>query len=83
VAVELLEKQENDRVWIGRGAQGEVQRDADVEQQREIEGVRMEVQKVVKWKVEDISPLDEIVVSKKLRVGDQVEDELGKGGGNR
>lgn len=83
MAVELLEKQENDRVRIGREAQGEVQRDADVEQKREIERVRMEVQKVVKWKVEDISPLDEIVVSKKLRVGDQVEDELGKGGGNR
>ena len=83
MAVELLEKQENDRVRIGRGAQGEVQRDADVEQKREIERVRMEVQKVVKWKVEDISPLDEIVVSKKLRVGDQAEDELVKGGGNR
>ena len=78
-AVELLEKQEeDDRLRIGRGAQEEAQRDVDVEQQREIERVRMEVQEVVKRKAEDIFPLDEIVISKKPRVGDQEEDEAGE-----
>ncbi|KAI0254742.1 Hsp90 protein-domain-containing protein [Lactifluus subvellereus] len=81
-AVELLEKQEeDDKVRIGGGSHEEAQRNADVEQQREIERVRMEVQEVVKRKVEDISPLDEIVISKKPRVGDQTEDEAGEAEG--
>ena len=78
-AVELLEKQEE--VRIGQGAKEEAQGDADVEQQREIERVRMEVQEVVKRKVGDISPLDEIVISKKPRVGDEAEDEAGEAEG--
>lgn len=67
-AVELLDKQEE----AGRPDQEETQRDVDAEQEREIERVRMEVQEVVKRKVEDISLSDEIVISKKPRVEDQV-----------
>jgi transcription elongation regulator 1 len=73
-AVELLEKQEeDDKVRAGRPPQEETQMDdVEAEQKREIERVRMEVQEVVKRKVEDISLSDEIVISKKPRVGDQV-----------
>ena len=73
-AVELLEKQEEDgKVRAGRPPQEETQMDdVEAEQKREIERVRMEVQEVVKRKVEDISLSDEIVISKKPRVGDQV-----------
>jgi hypothetical protein len=76
--VELLEKQEeDDKVRAGRPAQEETQMDdVEAEQEREIERVRMEVQEVVKRKVEDISLSDEIVVSKKPRVGDQVESKV-------
>jgi hypothetical protein len=73
-AVELLEKQEEeDRI---REAQEEAQRNADAEQEREIERVRMEVQEVVKRKVEDISPLDEVIISKRPRVGDHMEEDV-------
>jgi hypothetical protein len=78
-AVQLLEKQEeDDRARTGSGTQEEAQRGADAEQEREIERVRMEVQEVVKRKVEDISPLDEIVISKRPRVGEQVEGDTGE-----
>jgi hypothetical protein len=74
-AVELLNKQEEDeKVRSGKQAQEKPRRDADAEEEREIERVRMEVQEVVKRKAEDISPSDE-VISKKLRVGDQVENK--------
>ena len=65
-AVELLNKEE---------AQAKTREDDVAEQEREIERVRMEVQEVVKRKVEDISPSDEVVISKKPRVEDEVEDE--------
>jgi hypothetical protein len=74
-AVELLNNQEEDeKVRSGKQAQEKPRRDADAEEEREIERVRMEVQEVVKRKAEDISPSDE-VISKKLRVGDQVENK--------
>jgi hypothetical protein len=76
-AVELLDKQEeDDKLQAGKQAQEETQRDVEAEQEREIERVRMEVQEVVKRKVEDISLSDEIVISKKPRVGDQVRGKL-------
>jgi transcription elongation regulator 1 len=76
-AVELLEKQEeDDKVRAGRPAQEETQMDVEAEQEREIERVRMEVQEVVKRKVEDISLSDDIVISKKPRVEDQVGSKV-------
>jgi hypothetical protein len=73
-AVELLNKQEEeDKSQAGMQAQEKTRRDADAEQEREIERVRMEVQEVVKRKAEDISPSNEIVISKKPRVEDEAE----------
>jgi len=73
-AVELLNKQEEeDKAQAGMQAQEKTRRDVDAEQEREIERVRMEVQEVVKRKAEDISPSDEIVISKKPRVEDGAE----------
>jgi len=72
-AVELLSKQdEHDKIHAGKQAQEETRMDVDTEQEREIERVRMELQEVVKRKAEDISQSDEIVISKKPRVEDQV-----------
>lgn len=74
-AVELLNKQEeDDKIHAGAQAQGETRMDVDAEQEREIERVRMELQEVVKRKAEDISRSDEIVISKKPRVEDQVDE---------
>jgi hypothetical protein len=76
-AVELFNRQEDDdKVRADRQAQEGTQMDVDAEQEREIERVRMEVQEVVKRKVEDISLSDEVVISKKPRVEDQVGDKL-------
>jgi hypothetical protein len=75
-AVELLNKQEeDDKIREGKQAQ-ETRMDMNAEQEREIERVRMELQEVVKRKAEDISQLDEIVISKKPRVEDQVGDKV-------
>jgi len=72
-AVELLNKQdEDDKIRAGKQAQEETRSDVEAEQEREIERVRMELQEVVKRKAEDISQSDEIVISKKPRVEDQV-----------
>jgi hypothetical protein len=74
-AVQLLNKQEeDDEIHAGKQAQEETRRDVDAEQEREIERVRMELQEVVKRKAEDISHSDEIVISKKPRVEDQVDE---------
>jgi hypothetical protein len=74
-AVELLNKQEeDDKSHAGKQAQEETRKDVDAEQEREIERVRMELQELVKRKAEDISPPDEIVISKKPRVEDQVDE---------
>jgi hypothetical protein len=74
-AVELLNKQEeDDKIHAGAQAQEETRMDVDDEQEREIERVRMELQEVVKRKAEDISQSDEIVISKKPRVEDQVDE---------
>jgi hypothetical protein len=71
-AIELLNKQEeDDRIQAGKKAQEETGRDAEAEQEREIERVRLELQELVKRKAEDISLSDEIVISKKPRVEDQ------------
>jgi hypothetical protein len=77
-AVELLNKQEenDDQIRAGEQAQEETRRDVEIEQEREIERVRMELQEAVKRKAEDISQSDEIVISKKPRVEDQVGDKV-------
>ena len=76
-AVELLNKQEeDDKIRAGKQAQEETRRDVDDEQEREIERVRMELQEVVKRKAEDNLQSDEIVISKKPRVEDQVGDKV-------
>lgn len=72
-AVELLNKEE-EKV-CAEEAQEKTRKDDAAEQEREIERVRMEVQEVVKRKVEDILPSDEVVISKKPRVEDEVEDK--------
>jgi hypothetical protein len=73
-AVELLNKQEEeDKVQEGTQPQANPRKDAEAEQAREIERVRMEVQEVVKRKAEDVSSSDDVVISKKPRVEDQVE----------
>ncbi len=73
-AVELLNiQEENDKAQAGKEVQEEKRKDADAEQEREIERVRTEVQEVVKRKADDISQSDEVVILKKPRVGDQVE----------
>lgn len=75
-AVELLNKQEeDDKFRAGKQAQEE-KTEVDAEQEREIERVRMELEQVVKRKAEDISQSDEIVISKKPRVEDQVGDKV-------
>jgi hypothetical protein len=74
-AVELLKKQEEDKSREGEQYQEKTLRDAEAEQEREIERVRMEVQEVVKRKAEDVSPSDDVVISKKPRVEDQDEDK--------
>ena len=76
-AVELLnkEEEEEEKVRAEKEAQEKMRKDTEAEQEREIERVRMEVQEVVKRKVEDISPSDETVISKKPRVEDEVEDK--------
>lgn len=77
-AVELLDKQEEeDKTHAGKQAQEETRRDVDAEQEREIERLRMEFQEVVKRKAEDISASDEVVISKKPRVEDQVDEADG------
>ena len=76
-AVELLNKEDEEKVRAEKGVQQQTREGAEAEQEREIERVRMEVQEVVKRKVQDISPSDEVVISKKLRVGDEVEDNPG------
>jgi hypothetical protein len=76
-AVELLNKQEeDDKIRVGKQAQEETRGEVDAEQEREIERVRMELEQVVKRKAEDISHSDEIVISKKPRVEDQVGDKV-------
>ena len=76
-AVQLLDKrEEDDKIQAGQQAQEVTRRDVETEQEREIERVRMEVQEVVKRKAEDISQSDEIVISKKQRVEDQVGDKV-------
>ena len=81
-AVDLLnKKEEDDKVQAEKESQEKGQRDATAEQEREIERIRMEVQEVVKRKAEDVSPLDESIISKKPRVRDQVEDESEEGEG--
>ncbi|KAH9977725.1 Hsp90 protein-domain-containing protein [Lactifluus volemus] len=66
-AVELLEKQEEeDRI---RGLK---------KKHRGMRTLNRNVQEVVKRKVEDISPLDEVIISKRPRVDDHVEDEAGE-----
>jgi hypothetical protein len=75
-AVELLNKQEEeDKFREGKHPQENMREDAEAEQEREIERVRMEVQEVVKRKAEDVSPSDDVVISKKPRVEDQDEDK--------
>jgi hypothetical protein len=76
-AVELLNKrEEEDKIRAGKQTQKETQRDVEAEQEREIERVRMELQEVVKRKAEDIPQSDEVVISKKPRVEDQVGDKV-------
>ena len=80
-AVELLDKQEEeDKIPAGKQAQEEARGNVDAEQEREIERVRMELQEVVKRKAEDISHSDDIVISKKPRVEDQVGDKVDEAG---
>ena len=74
-AVELLNKEDEEKVRAEKGVQEKTQEDAEAEQEREIERVRMEVQEVVKRKVQDISPSDEVIISKKPRVEDGAEDK--------
>jgi hypothetical protein len=74
-AVELLDKQGEDKVQEEEQTQEKPRRAAENEQAREIDRVRMEVQEVVKRKAEDVSPSDDVVVSKKPRVEDQMEDK--------
>jgi len=76
-AVELLNiQEEDDKIREGKQAQEETRMNMEAEQEREIERVRMEAQEAVKRKAEDISQSDEIVISKKPRVGDQVEAKV-------
>jgi len=79
-AVELLNKQEeDDKIRAGKQA---TRSDVEVEQEREIERVRMELQDVVvKRKAEDTSQSDEIVISKKPRVEDQVGGKVDEADG--
>lgn len=74
-AVELLnKKEEDDKVQAEKESQEKAQRDAVAEQEREIERIKMEVQEVVKRKAEDVSPLDESIISKKPRMRDEPEE---------
>ncbi|KAI0307113.1 hypothetical protein B0F90DRAFT_1622551, partial [Multifurca ochricompacta] len=73
-AVKLLETQEDDDTLpVGKEALEKALRDAEADQEREIERVRMEVQEVVKRKAEDTSPVDEIINSKRPRMKKQEE----------
>lgn len=75
-AVELLNKQEEGgKFREGKQTQEKMRGDAEAEQEREIERVRMEVQEVVKRKAEDVPPSGDVVISKKPRVEDQDEDK--------
>lgn len=76
-AVELLNKQEEeDKVRAERQAQEKTRTDAETEQEREIERIRMEIQGAVKRTAEDLVASDEIVISKRLRLGTKEEDEV-------
>ncbi|KAI9513344.1 Hsp90 protein-domain-containing protein [Russula earlei] len=80
-AVQLLDKrEEEEKLRTDRQAQEETRTDTVAEQEREIERIRKEIQGAVKRTAEDFAKSDEIVISKRPRMANEVEDKAEEDG---